>query len=408
MGGRGDRDRLGDRVDAVGAAGGEDRREAVLPHLGAEVPGVEVHVLGALLLHPAHDALGDDVAGRQLGQLVLPDHEAHAVGVDQVGALAAYRLGDQRLLALGVRAEEQHGRVELDELQVGDLRARRAARAPRRRRWRPTGWWSRRRPGPCRRWRGPRRGRGRRPTPSCWPSPMTCRVTPAVRPSASVSRSRTRAFSIGAQPARAYRLDERAGDLGAGRVAARVRDTAAVVAALAGELDLAVPRTVSKWAPVAISRRTASGPSVTRIRTAVLVAQAGARDQGVVQVLLGGVALAEGGGDAALRPAGGAVVEAGLGDDDRSSGPAACAAQGRGQAGDAGADDDDVRVDGPARARGACSRMPGAGHAAAPKVEGEVVDQPGRPDPGGDGEDGLAGEVVRRTSVKSDGSTRAR
>ena len=80
-------------------------------------------MLGALLLHPARDALGDDVARRQLGQFVLADHEADAVGVDQVGALAAYRLGDQRLLALGVRAEEQHGRVELHELQVGDLGA---------------------------------------------------------------------------------------------------------------------------------------------------------------------------------------------------------------------------------------------------------------------------------------------
>ena len=61
--------------------------------------------------------------GRELGQFVLADHEADAVGVDEVGALAAYRLGDQRLLALGVRAEEEHRRVELHELQVGDLRA---------------------------------------------------------------------------------------------------------------------------------------------------------------------------------------------------------------------------------------------------------------------------------------------
>ncbi|GAA3298710.1 hypothetical protein GCM10020295_35010 [Streptomyces cinereospinus] len=63
VGGRGDRDGLVDRVDAVGAAGGEDRREALLPHLGAEVPGVEEHVLGVLLLHAPHDALGDDVPG---------------------------------------------------------------------------------------------------------------------------------------------------------------------------------------------------------------------------------------------------------------------------------------------------------------------------------------------------------
>ena len=117
-------------------------------------------------------------------------------------------------------------------------------------------------------------------------------------------------------PAVADGLDQRAGDLGAGRVAAGVRDAAAVVAALAGELDLAGVGGVSKRAPVAISRRTASGPSVTSGAHGLLVAQPGARDEGVVQVLLGGVALAERGGDAALRPAGGAVVEPGLGDDD--------------------------------------------------------------------------------------------
>src|SRR5690606_41198799 len=100
VGGRGDRHRLGDRVDAVGAAGREDRGEAALPHLGAEVPGVEVHVLGVPLPHAAHDALGDDVPRGELGQFVLPLHEAHAVGVHQVGALPAHRLGDQWLLAL--------------------------------------------------------------------------------------------------------------------------------------------------------------------------------------------------------------------------------------------------------------------------------------------------------------------
>ena len=41
--------------------------------------------------------------------------------VDEHGALAAHRLGDQRLLAGGVRAGPQHGRVELHDLDVGDL-----------------------------------------------------------------------------------------------------------------------------------------------------------------------------------------------------------------------------------------------------------------------------------------------
>ena len=43
--------------------------------------------------------------------------------VDEERALAADRLGDQRLLAAGALAEPQHRRVELDELEVGDHRA---------------------------------------------------------------------------------------------------------------------------------------------------------------------------------------------------------------------------------------------------------------------------------------------
>ena len=43
-------------------------------------------------------------------------------------------------------------------------------------------------------------------------------------------------------PGRADRLDERAGDLGPGGVAAGVRDTAAVVAAFAGERYLVAAR----------------------------------------------------------------------------------------------------------------------------------------------------------------------
>src|SRR5690606_37040455 len=78
----------------------------------------------------------------------------------------------------------------------------------------------------------------------------------------------------------------------------------------------------------------------------LLVAQARAGDQRVVEVLFGGVAVAEGRGDAALRPPGGAVVEPGLGDDDRGE-AGRFAAQGGGETGDAGADDHHVRLDGP-------------------------------------------------------------
>ena len=72
---------------------------------------------------------------------------------------------------------------------------------------------------------------------------MTCSVTPHTAPSSAVSRSTTRACSTTSMPGSSttavQRGDERAGDLGAGGVAAGVRDPVAVVPALAGQLDLA-------------------------------------------------------------------------------------------------------------------------------------------------------------------------
>ncbi|CAM5430549.1 hypothetical protein SPURM210S_06104 [Streptomyces purpurascens] len=207
-----------------------------------------------------------------------------------------------------------------------------------------------------------------------------------------------------AHATRAYRVDQGAGDLGAGGVTARVGDAAAVVAPLAGEFQSALGGLVE---PGAGLDEAAYGVGALGDEDAdgFLVAQARARDQGVVEVLFGGVALAEGRGDAALGPAGGAVVEAGLGDDD---GPQArgLAAQGRGQAGDAGADDDHVRGDGPPGRRRVQSYAC-AGHEAAPKVRGRLSISRVAP----------TRAATARTaspvkscpiSVKSDGSTRAR
>lgn len=181
-------------------------------------------------------------------------------------ALAAYGLGDQRLLPLGVRAEEQDGRVELDELQVGDLRP-----GPQRERHPVAGGdgglvvaektWPM--PPVARTTEGARTA----PTPSCWPSPMTCSETPAVRPSASVSRSRTRAFSM------VCRAASRTAPTRAREISAPVASPPAWAmrrrwwppSRVSAMSPLSV---VSKCAPVLISRRTASGPSVTRVRTA--------------------------------------------------------------------------------------------------------------------------------------------
>ncbi len=402
MRGRGDRDRLGDRVDAVGPAGRQDRREALLPHGRPEVPGVEVHVLGALLVHPARDALGDDVPGGQFGQLVLPGHEADAVGVDEVGALAAYGLGDQRLLALGVRAQEEDGRVELDELQVGDLR-----------------------PGPQRERHpvaGGDGGIGRggedlahaagREDHRGGPDRAHAVVLALAH---DVQRdARRTAFGVGeqiqdegvldgVQGRLADRRHQSAGDLRAGRVTARVGDAAAVVAALAGQRDVAAVGGVEVRAGV---DQPAYGVGALGDQGAhgLLVAEARARDEGVVEVLLGGVALAERGGDAALGPAGRAVVQAGLGDDDGVE-PGGGAAQRGGEPGHAGADHDDVRVDGPAGGGGG---QPYTGHVRAPKVRGMLSMR--RVSPTRAATARIASPLSRSSgiSVKSAGSIRAR
>jgi hypothetical protein len=101
----------------------------------------------------------------------------------------------------------------------------------------------------------------------------------------------------GADTARADRLDQRAGDLRSGGVAAGVGDAAAVVAALAGESQAALGGLVEVRAgrdEAAYGVRALGDQDADRL----LVAQSGAGDQGVVQVLLGGVALPQGRGPA--------------------------------------------------------------------------------------------------------------
>ncbi len=89
------------------------------------------------------------------------------------------------------------------------------------------------------------------PTPSRWPSPMTCRVRPPIRPSAVCSRSSTSGVLDHLDAAGVEGPgDERALDLRAGRVAARMRDAVAVVTALAGQRQPPVCRAVEPGAPL--------------------------------------------------------------------------------------------------------------------------------------------------------------
>ena len=68
----------------------------------------------------APDRARDDVAGREFGA-GLVRHEALPGVVDQDRAVAAHGLGDQRHRA---RRPVEGGRVKLDELEIGELRAR--------------------------------------------------------------------------------------------------------------------------------------------------------------------------------------------------------------------------------------------------------------------------------------------
>src|SRR5438094_368666 len=119
--GRGhDRDRLPRHVDAEAAAGLVHGREAAAHELRVTVRDVEVHALEAVHLHLVVDGARDDVARRELGARVVALHEHLAVGPTEHRPLAAQRLGHEEGLRLGVI---EAGRVELEELHVGDRRA---------------------------------------------------------------------------------------------------------------------------------------------------------------------------------------------------------------------------------------------------------------------------------------------
>ena len=111
--------------------------------------------------------------------------------------------------------------------------------------------------------------------------------------------------------AAADRGDERALDLRAGGVAAGVGDAVAVVAALAGQRQLAVGHVVEVGAE---GDQLAHGLGALAYQRpdGVQVAGTGPGDQGVDLVLVGGVTRAERGGDAALGPLGRAGVEPSL------------------------------------------------------------------------------------------------
>ena len=123
MGGRLDRDEVGERLDPeIGADEAAHVGQLLVEHLGPQVPHVEVHEVlavdppagGDLLV----DAAAHDVAaGQVLHGRGVALHEALALAVDQEAALPAHRLREQE-------AELVHaGRVELVELHVLERQA---------------------------------------------------------------------------------------------------------------------------------------------------------------------------------------------------------------------------------------------------------------------------------------------
>ena len=88
-----------------------------------QVAQVEEGARRALGEHLAQDRAGDDIARGQLALRRVARHEALALRVAQVCALATHRLRDQERLAAPI-GRRQHGGMELRELQVGQRRAR--------------------------------------------------------------------------------------------------------------------------------------------------------------------------------------------------------------------------------------------------------------------------------------------
>ena len=212
------------------AAGGQDRREAVLPACSSPRWRASSHTWSAPVARIRRMiALATTSRGARSASACTPCHEP-ACRRRRPGRAPSPRTASEisGCWPLASGAEPEHGRVELDELQVGDHRA-----GPQRERDAVAGGDRRVGGGGedlAHAAGGQHHGAGActAPTPSRCPRPCTCRVTPAARPSSSVSRSSTSACSITSIAAVAgRRRDAAPADLGAGGVAAGVHDAVA-------------------------------------------------------------------------------------------------------------------------------------------------------------------------------------
>ena len=267
------------------------------------------------LLHALVHRARHDVAGREVGERMQPGHERRALDVAQDRTFAAQRLGQQR--ARHQRGVQRRG-VELDELEVGarDTGLQRERHAVTRRQ---------------------RRIGGDRET-----------LTRATRCEHDVGRAHELDLVVRAQREHAgatialdeqldrepplahldrvadvHRFDQRAFDLGAGRVATRVHDPRERVPAFAGQEQL---RALGRRLGVEVRAETRQlaypvGTFGHEDAHRVGVAEACARGQRVDEVQIRRVGRGERGRDAALCVPRGRVRELTLGQDEHRQAP---------------------------------------------------------------------------------------
>ncbi len=240
-------------------------------------------MVGAGLPHALVDRTRDDVARREVGERVHAGHERDTVAVAEHRALAAQRLREERPRH---RRMVQRRRVELHELEIG---ARDPAAAPSAM------------PSPV-------DSVGLVVTAKHWPTPPVASTRVVARTTRPSRRAAARATPA-AVPALDEQLDrepafadfdrrgldrghERALDLGAGRVAARVHDPRERVAAFPREQQTCRRRprsSVSNCAPSSASSRTRAGPFGDEHADRVDVAQPRARPERVGEMQVGRV-----------------------------------------------------------------------------------------------------------------------
>ncbi len=335
---------------------GGDAREPLLQPCGVKVRGVKEDMLAPFLAHLVHHGAHDDVARGELAARVVAGHEPFAGSVAQVRALAAQRLGDElhRLLA-------RHGQprgMELDELEVADGGAGAVGhRNAVSRRDERIGGAPEHLPGAAR-----GEDRDHRHVEREAAVVEVERERPDTAP-AHGEQVDDELVLVELDPAaHAGGLGEGARHLAAGRVAAGVDDARHRVRALAAEDDLAVDLVEARADLHELSH--AVRAFVDEDAHRLLVAEAGAGVDGVLEVELGRVRRAQGRGDAALGEERRGVVEGRLGK--QPDAPAAGRADRCRQAGDPAAEDEDVEGAPVQRLSGARGDVgPGHGHASA-------------------------------------------